>query len=130
MAVVASDNAALACEFGHKRNTSTTQSHHILGGQSLKRELSQRITEPTVRHTILGVVHRDLELFRSPKLLTVEVLIDKLVCSILKVLTVGRRLICERLDVWEGSRCGRRRMGTHELGVRRLSAGVTRGRAR
>jgi len=63
MAVMASDNAALACEFGHKRNASMTQSHHILGGQSLKRELSQRIMEPTVRHTILGVVHRDLELF-------------------------------------------------------------------
>jgi len=63
MAVVASDNAALTCKFGHKQNASTTWSHHILGGQSLKRELSQRITEPTVRHTILGVVHRDLELF-------------------------------------------------------------------
>ena len=63
MAVVASDNAALACEFGHKWNASTTRSHHILRGQSLKRELSQRIMEPTVQHTILGVVHRDLELF-------------------------------------------------------------------
>jgi hypothetical protein len=41
----------------------------------------------TVRHTILSVVHRNLEPL-SPQLLTIKVLVDYFGCSIFKVLAV------------------------------------------